>query len=424
MKALQEIKESIPEIEIKDPQEQFIETAIFLLNNSELEDIIKFFNSNKEIFRIINMSEAKFKVKGVSLLLMYFHKILDFLNIDFEILVGEYTSNDNKKRVQQFLMKTLNHKIYNKFNFSKQKISETCKQYSFTLMLKFKNVEITNTVGLKNLMPAINFMLPISVSRELHDYYGENCHVIRPVVTKSELISNYNFSHSQGDCYSLNDNLCYGGSDTQINKKINEFFNFFNTNSIYKNSTFDCFISIFSTIDSYLRWESLEGTPYKYIRNIKNANAVPYNYSDTLSLDKSNFDFLMRRIVDNHIDKKVIKDTLVVSVDSDVSNNSVVEVEIIDEEFYHNLTDFKASVDSSGNVVYMKINRDSVNINNKYLYTDIKGNDVRISLQENVYKQLDEKRITLTLKKIIEKKIKYYFNKNLYDKYIKKTEKC
>jgi len=419
----------VPEIEIKNIEETFIETAINLLNNNELNDIIVYLNENKSLLGKLNGYNNKYKTEANAIILMFFHKVLDFLNIDFEIIVGEKESSTRKKLTKIFLSEVLNFSVFNKFNFCDQKSSYTCRAGAFNLMLKFKNVEISNSLRLKHTMPQINFMIPISVDNNLNDYGGNYCRIIRPVVTKDELYSSYNFSHSQGDCYSLDSDLCYGGSDTEINKKIHEFFNFFNESSIYIKSKFESFISIFATIDSYIRWESLEGTPYKYIKNIVKSNNEFYNDLDEKAINLECFASIIEKLNTNSLfNKDVIKKTLSISVESDLLNNNIINAEIINEEFYYDIisNNYITDKDNLGIVRYIKRTSSSNNVNltNKYLYTDLTNKDIFITLEDNKLEQIKEKRIPSSLKTIIENKIKYYFNKKIYDKYIKKIEKC
>lgn len=133
-----------------------------------------------------------------------------------------------------------------------------------TLIIHYPVKNITNSDGDFHTM--YDFYLYLSFyfiegKIKLRDYLGK-----RATISINELINNYEFSH----LFPYDENAEYKtfclGDSTAINTHVN------NTKRGF-NNIIDVF-NLFNLSEEYLQWESLEGIPYKYIKNINNTNAL------------------------------------------------------------------------------------------------------------------------------------------------------
>jgi len=159
-------------------------------------------------------------------------------------------------------------------NWDMSKLSED--QYS--VKIRFPEFEIKNSRGNKHIIREFYARFKLRNSRrkfKLDGFEG-----VRAAVTKAEYDSQYQQSHISSSPFSWG-SFCLGDS---------EFRNFKNEYNLSE-SEFDpeVFEYIMTLFQDFIKWESLEGTPYKYISKIKEAgtavefvtasNSIPYYVS-------------------------------------------------------------------------------------------------------------------------------------------------
>ena len=401
----------------------------------ELEDIIlnkdfDFSSPSKldlyKIYILNNRTDTKIK----SLILLLICRILNDMGYDYEILLNpELQFKRDVQRQLEIYNSNSNFDLLNNINFSVQTNQNYHKGSSnnVNILLKFKNKVIKNSVGLTHTMPEIIFNLPFNLYSFTTDSRST---VIRSVLTSSEVISNYNFSHTNGDYNRFDNDLCYGSSDTEINKSINLFNNFYNAASSYWSRSFISLFSVFLNIDTYLSWESLEGTPYKYIKNIKSSNIAISSENNVKAYDYSNYNIIMnsiRNTVSVEENFKNFKNLFTIIKSKDLNNNDVIKAKLLNEEYFYELCETKPKIIPIGNNNYITSypqDRNSANVtfNPKSIYKDKEGKQVYTSMIFS-FSVKEDKVITERLKSLIENKVTNSINKFIYGKYIKKNEK-
>ena len=404
--------------------EDILESYLFS-NEFDYKKCLDFFNENKSIIKKnIKSSNKKISQLYIAYYLFFIHRTLEEYEFDFEIVLGGDKTHFtyDKKEILSIIHSNLEkYKNFNsKFNFSKQ-TSFSTNNRSISIFLKYKDITIKNSTGESHLMKGIVFNLRLDIV-SLCDYLYNS--IFRTQVTKKEILACYNFSHSKGDYNSLHEDLCYGASNTEINIAINSFYNFFNESSSYYSLDFNFLTKLFFTIDSYLRWESLEGTPYKYIKNLNKvkSNILLFSNKDFYYTDIKNYNEILDCLITDE-GKKWLENNLVINLTEDDRNNSVINLDFTSEDFlYDNCLVKPRYYDNK--MVYASVTSNSdVNFTRKFLYYGINGEPIYNELvSENENEVEETKMITSSLKTQLIDKIKHYFNTKIYDKYIEKIE--
>lgn len=419
-------KEEKKEISLLEIYENYILSNDFILGNQdnflELKNkIVKFIHYGN-----INDENANFKV----ITIIAYIKILEFLELDYEILI--YSLNEKLKTLLYYYLNLKNEeKILSKLNNYKQPVEGFNLSHNFYILLKYKNIEITNSKGHRHVMPSLIFKISIDTF-----YFSCDFKVIRDVLTKHEVYSNYNFSHANNDYYNLGANLCFGSSETEINKSFNLMNSFFNFNSSYFKKDFSSLVNVYLNIDTYIRWESIEGTPYRYIENIrKNKEFVtsPITIGD---LDNQNFNLIKKRLgnvikmTDNDIKelsesayrlRERIKNSIVFKTSQDLFNNTLIDCEITDDSLFYELCTHKTFLNSYNIPCYQLNGNDTnVNISNARIYINNNNKLIRQTMVDSIGEAEEKKVITNTLRKNLSLAFKSPVNNIIYEKFKKK----
>ena len=145
--------------------------------------------------------------------------------------------------------------------------------YGYTdIVIYYPEIVIKNSVELEHTMKDLYVRYTFSVNND-NIRVLENIAIARTTYVENEVNSRYCFSHRSGNLHNYESGLCFG--ETPLKKLIlNCKLNYINI--------FNYFEQLFLSIDNYLSWESLEGTPYNYISKINEKgsswNNVNCNY--------------------------------------------------------------------------------------------------------------------------------------------------
>jgi hypothetical protein len=152
---------------------------------------------------------------------------------------------------------------------------------SVDLVVHYPEVTISNSIEMSHLMRDI-YVRYYFVKGTTWALSGLS--IGRTTFTNRELSTNYIFSHCSGyykDGYT--DQLCYG-NNTPIGELRESL-----TRSLYNLAYF------FVLFDQYLQWESIEGTPYRYIEKIyNNSNSFPLV---AINIEKEQINELVIRVL-------------------------------------------------------------------------------------------------------------------------------
>lgn len=122
------------------------------------------------------------------------------------------------------------------------------------LIIYFPEITITNSHELSHTMYDIYVELTFtdnSGGRRLH-----NTRIARTTFSEKEIAANYIFSHCTGSIGDWSSTPCFGGTE------LSTIFRQLQKNEL------QYLYSFLMSLEEYLKWESLEGTPYKYISNL------------------------------------------------------------------------------------------------------------------------------------------------------------
>lgn len=181
----------------------------------------------------------------------------------------------------------------------------------YCLIVKFDKFTITNSNNQSQEIKDLYFLVPINENLTFNNcLYGG-----RETLTTVERAANYVHSHLNGAWNGIS-SFCLGSGP--INVYIAEFNVKPDENSLF---------SVLYNIKIYVEWESLEGTPYKYIANIgKSSTSV----NPTLDFTKVYRDYL--------VDHKLPLKIQVINGFTDIIlDQSIIEVQLLDYVEKHKL---------------------------------------------------------------------------------------
>lgn len=171
------------------------------------------------------------------------------------------------------------------------------------IIIHYPEILIKNSAEQEHLMRDI--YLTISVETDYIYLYD----LKRTTFTIAEIDRQYTFSHVSGEIYGIgyrNSNFCYGRNNA-VNSIMNKMGG--GRESMVKNITM--FILL---IDEYLSWESIEGSPYKYIdRVINDENSLVgvytpnYNLTEVITTLKNNLTELKYEYILDGYDRYKVK---------------------------------------------------------------------------------------------------------------------
>lgn len=192
---------------------------------------------------------------------------------------------DNKKRKKD---------IGNNFDirFWLHNITSDC-----NIIIHFPEIEITDGTN-KHTIKDLYVQLEIELKR---DYLDLNLYGIRGSVSSKEALSNYGHSHFCGINQKFS-SFCLGSGPLSNYKTILSGWN---------SEDWEYY---FILLNDYLKWESIEGTPYRYIANIGKSNnleRVAYNTVKNYFYPVSNItykvtDKKINVLADDNLERKLV----------------------------------------------------------------------------------------------------------------------
>ena len=262
------------------------------------------------------------------------------------------------------------------------------------LLIYIPVIKITSENTLEHEMKDV--YLDIRVYNGLFKLYA----LYRGTLSSSECRNNYLFSHCSGHAkYAYSDHFCFGYSDTPMNRIFSK-----------TRSKKDFILNmdyLFYILDSYLSWESISGTPYRYISYVK--DDLPF-YRQISSL---NNEYNYKKI--EKYGNTIINKLTSISYEYTSTKNLVLKQDTINEikklsEEFDNVPKLIINgqqCEINSNLTYDVYNRDW---SGKHILT-FKGKDICLKIEDTDPKPvlmtgLDPKTINNVIK-YIEEKLKF-----------------
>lgn len=233
------------------------------------------------------------------------------------------------------------------------------------IAIKFPDITITNSQKkshkIKDLLVYTTINLKtMKIAQDIKGYRGS--------VTKEEISSSYNHSHLRAsDCKKISD-FCLGSSEMAV--LVAEM----KTQPITPQKfEFYC-----GSLDQYVRWESLEGTPHIKFGSIS-------NNSDILnSVSINNLHYYYNKFIDNKVPFKLLYDS--------INENFKATIELNDVLALLPITDTEMIVLKKENNYYSIINNEaleneaeaSISTRNTYYFDGVKSPELYIPSEETV----------------------------------------
>lgn len=176
---------------------------------------------------------------------------------DIEVLNTTHVNSYGSNHVREFTVfdKFIIHKIY--------------------CVIHFPEFEITNSLGDSHIIKDLFVRIPIAIHRGTDSLYLETVEGLRTTVSTEEFSSRYEHSHLHSKSYDEKVNrtrfttFCTGTGDiNSVTSLLNMGFDI------------DNFKLLLLQIDPFVKWESIEGVPYRRMSSI----AIKGKASDTLEL--------------------------------------------------------------------------------------------------------------------------------------------
>lgn len=292
------------------------------------------------------------------------------LNVYFKPLTKEKLSSLLAENTYKNIEKLTNEQFidyyYNKaiFVFGEDYVSKN----SDSITIHFPEVTIKNSVEQSLILKDIYFQLHIFNGRV------EYVEMTRTTASEKELRNNYLFSHLRDTTPGvLSSNICYG-SDTPI-RKIKDLCVSSSVNTFKNINTF------FFLLKEFVSWESLEGTPYRYMDAvITDANKfVDASLTSPLSAGES------FEILKNHLDGftytyQLIEGNYAIKLTKDAINkiDDVLTSNLPDNKLYYRLNDRSVRLSSSyADSDYYEI------YNDEDSEVEFKGETIKIKIEKN-----------------------------------------
>lgn len=217
--------------------------------------------------------------------------------------------------------------------FHKEQYDITSEERWIDLVIYYPEIIITNSHELSHVMKDIYIKFSFYTENNLRKLI--NIDIARTTYFDYEYQNNYVFSHVDFNSLTkYSSNLCFGQTDlSQIVSNL-------------KKGNFSKLQQVLLSFKDYLSWESIEGTPYKYISEL-------HNKTDKYAVDTSYFSFI--KLEDSY--KKVI----------------------------NNIEDLKYTYDLVDGKYKIKLNKDSIDYIEEYLTITESSNNLFYLIDNKSY---------------------------------------
>jgi hypothetical protein len=207
--------------------------------------IYKLVNRFKKVYTFENLISGNIQTIDPTLLIPL--KIVDVKQIKDNHLKNFINTCDNK------IFRNYVNKLASDI-FSKDRVDTI----DNNLIIHFPEITITNSFDLSHVMRDIYIKFQFQIN-DSGTRYLRRLFFARTTLTDTEVVNNYQFSHlSSHNPGQYSSKFCFG--DTALK----DIVYFLCNNNISQLSTF------LMSLESYLSWESLEGSPYGYLSNLTN----------------------------------------------------------------------------------------------------------------------------------------------------------
>ena len=227
----------------------------------------------------------------------------------------------NKKWLQLILNKALKT-VYPNSRFDIQSNSSI----GFKVFVHYPEIKISNSMGIEHTIRDL-FILYHFENDSSAGIYLSDLYAIKSTYTWGELRANYLHSHINRNDTSFSDSFCFGSTD------FDSFISYVRNPGRNGNSDglkLDDLIQLFLGMDSYLQWESIEGTPYRHIESIQEVNTSSISIAPITDVINDCYKEVVDKLESfNYTIKMVYNDSRI-----DITNNIEEVVKPILEEKY------------------------------------------------------------------------------------------
>lgn len=250
--------------------------------------------------------------------------------------------------------------------------------YSIKIIIKFPQITITNSRNESHEIKDLYVVLPIIINVNDKLIIGRPSGT-RGTVSFAEKQSSYAHSHLNSINFLLNQYttplFCLGsGPLVDIFNRIED-----------TGMSMEDFEAILVFLDDFVRWESIEGVPYKYIKDIteystKNIIYIHnFNYTRYLTENKISDIISMIRDKTPNLSFNYYKDRIVLS-----SNKALSDIvkEFIFTQYSHAISNL---IVKKENDIYYSYSEDSVEVNNeRNSYTVFRGQEYQFTVEDPI----------------------------------------
>lgn len=259
---------------------------------------------------------------------------------------------------------------------------------SLVVTVHYPEIQITNSIDIKHTIRD----LYIKYYFKYNDSRGIFLHATtaaKSTYTVGELKRGYLHSHiSSNGMGDWSGNFCFGRTD---------FATFIN-NAKYGNVNESTLYQLFLGMDSYLTWESLEGSPYRRISDIKEFEVSEYSVPVTTEVINKCFDDVINSLESFSYEPRVFGNTVRITVKTPIEG--IVKQTIKSSKYWEDnyivrlyngipvkLQDFNASNYSTGTNIFFK----GQNIPLKIIKTELNDENIERMYPKGVAPELIER---------------------------------
>ena len=210
----------------------------------------------------------------------------------------------------------------------KRDIQSLLSEGYYEFIIRFPEYTLTSESGKKHVIR--NLFVRFHMDHKLR-YYG-GFMGLRTTYTEAEWVSDYAHSHLHGRALDWLD-FCTGSGP--INIIITDLKDKFDLNK---------FIFFLHNVKSYVAWESISGTPYRYISNIGGTTACP---SNVLGLYPAQIEYIYNSLITSKTNDELR------ALFQPSFNNGAIEIKItdlIEQSIYEEIKNNRTSINNIGPV--------------------------------------------------------------------------
>lgn len=184
--------------------------------------------------------------------------------------------------------------------------------YAQEIIILFPKIEVTNSIGSLHTIKDLYVFIKVGILDKNSDtvYIYLNYNGFRGSLSLKEYLSGYSFSHLSGGVEAWG-SFCFGTGEVFLSKhELSEIY--INNKEgfdryLYK---FENFLYIFR---EYLKWESIEGGPYKLISSLGTNRFFTLNNNRVSSTELAIAKNLLVKILENPEDRRILAETCLVN---------------------------------------------------------------------------------------------------------------